>query len=208
MNSFAFFASILAQAISAMPTTPSMLDMQDMFDIPFMPPMPKMPPMPEIPITATIKDNEPYLLSNYNFNCDGNSSLTITLSNESDPQAYLYPVFQKNQHIKLFKRTDGKYVKDNTCKKLPGGKNPGPEDLSVLAKYQIKKVLYTSYSQKFKNSVYVIPPKVSPGLVRGKPHKLILDIQNAYECRDKNNNIQQVSTNFLIAVTSNAHTQG
>ncbi|KAJ9083852.1 hypothetical protein DSO57_1030449 [Entomophthora muscae] len=199
MNYFAFFASILAQAIPAMSTTPSMLDMQDMFDI---------PSMPKMPTPISIKDNKPYLLSNHQFKCDGNSSLTITLSNESDSQAYLYPFVQKNQHIKLFKRTDGKYVKDNTCKKLPGGKNPGSKDLSVLAKYQIKKVLYTSYNQKFKNSVYVIPPKVSPGLVRGKPRKLILDIQNAYECRDKNNNIQQVSLSFPIVVTSNAHTQG
>ncbi|KAJ9083849.1 hypothetical protein DSO57_1030446 [Entomophthora muscae] len=160
--------------------------------------------MPEIPISATINDNKPYLLSNQQFKCDGNSRLTITLSNETDRQAYLYPVVQENQDIEFFKLIDGNYVKDNSNNKLPEVKNPGSSDLSVLAKYQIKKVLYTSRNQNFKNSVYVIPPKVSHGLVQGKPHKLILDIQNVFECRDKNDNIQQESINFLIAVTSSA----
>ncbi|KAJ9052579.1 hypothetical protein DSO57_1032793 [Entomophthora muscae] len=173
MNSFAFFASILAQAIAAM-TTP-----------------------------ITIKDNKPYALDMHKLKCEGSSSLTITLPNEQGHQAYLYPVVKKNQGIELFKLTDGKYVKDNSNNKLPEDKEPGSSDLSVLAKYQIKKVLYTSNNQNPKYSVYVIPPKASPGTAQGKPQKLNIDIQADFECRDKNDNTQQEVFTIPIAVTSN-----
>ncbi|KAJ9083851.1 hypothetical protein DSO57_1030448 [Entomophthora muscae] len=180
--------------------------MKGMLDIPSMPPMPRMPKMPPMPAPIRIRDNKPYLLSNHQFKCEGSSSLTVTLPNKTGHQAYLYPVVQKNQNIKLFKRTSGKYVKDNSSMKLPEGKDPGSTDLSVLAKYQIKKVLYTSKNKNPKYSVYVIPPKVSPGTVKGKPNKLTFDIQVAFECRTKGNNIQQESLSFPIVVTSNART--
>ncbi|KAJ9052578.1 hypothetical protein DSO57_1032792 [Entomophthora muscae] len=203
MNSFAFFASILAQAISAMPTTSSMLDMEDMLDIPSMPPIPKMP---KILISATIKDKKHYLLSNQQFKCDGNSRFTITLPNAQGRHAYLYPVVQKNQNIKLFKLTHGKYVKSKRNKKLSKGKNNGSKYRSVLAKYKIKKVSFTSNNKNPKYSVYIIPPKVSRRTAQGKSHKLNVDIQADFECRDKNNNIQRKVYNIPVAFTSNART--
>ncbi|KAJ9087223.1 hypothetical protein DSO57_1035242 [Entomophthora muscae] len=180
MNSFAFFASILAQAISAMPITSSMLDMQDMFDVPFMPPMPKML---KILISATIKDKKHYLLSNQQFKCDGNSRFTITLPNAKG-----------QTRILLFKLTHGKYVKSKRNKKLS------------KAKYKIKKVSFTSNNKNPKYSVYIIPPKVSRRTAQGKPHKLNVDIQADFECRDKNNNIQRKVYNIPVAFTSNART--
>ncbi|KAJ9068818.1 hypothetical protein DSO57_1024787 [Entomophthora muscae] len=197
MNSFAFFAPILAQAISAMPTTPSMLDMPSLFNIP------KMPPMPKMPTPITIKGNKPYALDFHKFKCEGSSRLTITLLKAKGRQTYLYPVFQKKQHIKLFKLTNGKYVKSKSNKKLSKGKNNGSTYRSVLAKYKIKKVVFTSNNKNPKYSVYVIPPKVSPGTAQGKHHKLSIGIQADFECRDKNNNIQKEVSTISNTVTIN-----
>ncbi|KAJ9062839.1 hypothetical protein DSO57_1006287 [Entomophthora muscae] len=173
MKSFAFFASIFAQAIAAIAT----------------------------PIT--IKDNKPYALDFRKFKCEGSSRLTVTLLKAKGRQTYLYPVFQKKQHIKLFKLTHGKYVKSKRNKKLPKGKNHGSKYRSVLAKYKIKKVLFTSNNKNPKYSVYVIPPKGSRRTVQGKPHKLNVDIQADFECRDKNNNTQQEIFTTPITFTSN-----
>ncbi|KAJ9053155.1 hypothetical protein DSO57_1038238 [Entomophthora muscae] len=197
MNTFVLFASILAQAQAHPLSFSGVVDTIKSFIL---------PGLRNHTTPITIKDNRPYLLDIGKIKCDGTLNLKTTLNDEPSQQAYLYPIVQYKQDIKLFKLTNGSYVEDDTYKKSHVGKYPKLPPATDLANYKIKRVEYTSNKQKLRYSVYVIPPKVSPGSVQGKGNQLKFNITAAYECITNGKGTLQNSLFYKIVVTNNART--
>ncbi|KAJ9059177.1 hypothetical protein DSO57_1005100 [Entomophthora muscae] len=149
--------------------------------------------------SISIKDNEPYTLKFDPFTCDGESTFTISLPKEP-AQAYLYPVFQVEYTTKIFNISGENYVLDNTQVVASEGRS---SDLPILANHKIKQVVYTSSKKDLKYSVYVLPPKVSLELVNGEPQKPVYNILTVFNCKGKD---ASVLNSFPIIVTNNART--